>query len=175
MTNQTTDASREAFERIAHSKLNLEWFKGNSICRPCYLEDETQTAFQWFKIGISTRQPMPLSEEEAVEIILKVPKATTEVFCLRSIYRALLAATSIKPATVSEDAPVSNDGHCTVKGSQTSLVEGRESSTQMLADIMKAKEALETAKRFYARKSRPPTPAYLLEAIAALEKYGEKQ
>jgi hypothetical protein len=45
---------------------------------------------------------------------------------------------------------------------------------EMETDIMKAKEALETAKRFYAKKSRPPTPAYLVEALAALEKYGEK-
>lgn len=32
-----------------------------------------------------------------------------------------------------------------------------------------ALEALHTAKRFYAKKSNPPAPAYLLEAIAALE------
>ncbi len=34
--------------------------------------------------------------------------------------------------------------------------------------MQKALEALETAKRFYAKKSKPPTPAYLLEAIDLL-------
>lgn len=39
---------------------------------------------------------------------------------------------------------------------------------QQRAVMQKALEALETAKRFYAKKSKPPTPAYLLEAIDLL-------
>lgn len=54
---------------------------------------------------LSTKQPIPLSEDEAVEIMMKAAdlKYHTAYAAMKAAYRALLAATSVKPTTVSDD------------------------------------------------------------------------